>query len=136
MFVVSEGMAHEIGPHPNLQVLPPWQLYYAGLCNELYKPLLEELIDAVVVDPCFALHCSGQDAHIHQMPAMNPRLCSSGFLDGEVWNCNSWIVEVIATGTRDGRDFRQTHLFLTSLRTTPEALLQLVHERWSIEGWH
>ena len=29
-----------------------------------------------------------------------------------------------------------THLFLTSLRTTPEALLQLVLGRWSIEGWH
>jgi hypothetical protein len=27
-------------------------------------------------------------------------------------------------------------LFLTSLRTTPEALLQLVLDRWSIEGWH
>ena len=37
---------------------------------------------------------------------------------------------------RDGKPFRATHLFLTSLRTTPEALLQLVHNRWSIEGWH
>ena len=27
-------------------------------------------------------------------------------------------------------------MFLTSLRTTPEALLQLVRDRWSIEGWH
>ena len=25
---------------------------------------------------------------------------------------------------------------LTSLRTTPEALLQLVRERWSLESWH
>jgi predicted transposase YbfD/YdcC len=25
---------------------------------------------------------------------------------------------------------------LASLRTTPEALLQMVRERWSIEGWH
>jgi len=41
-----------------------------------------------------------------------------------------------ATGTRDGRPFQATHLFLTSLRTTPEALLQLVRDRWSIEFWH
>jgi hypothetical protein len=45
-------------------------------------------------------------------------------------------VEVIATGTRDGKPFHATHLFLTSLRTTPEALLRLVRDRWSIEGWH
>jgi predicted transposase YbfD/YdcC len=38
-----------------------------------------------------------------------------------------------ATGTRDGKPFCATHLFLTSLRTTPEALLQLVRDRWSIE---
>ncbi len=44
-------------------------------------------------------------------------------------------MEVSATGTRDGKPFQATHLFLTSLRTTPEALLQLVRDRWSIEGW-
>jgi hypothetical protein len=27
------------------------------------------------------------------------------------------------------------HLFFTSLRTTPEFLMQLVRDRWSIEGW-
>jgi predicted transposase YbfD/YdcC len=42
----------------------------------------------------------------------------------------------MATGSRDGKPFQATHMFLTSLRTTPEALLQLVRERWSIEGWH
>jgi predicted transposase YbfD/YdcC len=47
----------------------------------------------------------------------------------------SWIVEVSATCTRDGKPFQATHLLLTSLRTTPEALLQLVRDRWSIEGW-
>jgi hypothetical protein len=26
--------------------------------------------------------------------------------------------------------------FITSLRTTPEALLRLVRERWSLESWH
>jgi len=43
---------------------------------------------------------------------------------------------VTATGSRDGKPFRATQLFITSLRTTPEALLQLVRDRWSIEGWH
>jgi hypothetical protein len=32
---------------------------------------------------------------------------------------------MIATGTRDGKPFRATHRFITSLRTTPEALLGL-----------
>lgn len=45
-------------------------------------------------------------------------------------------MEVTATGSRDGKPFQARHLFLTSLRTTPEALLQLVRDRWSIEGWH
>jgi predicted transposase YbfD/YdcC len=48
----------------------------------------------------------------------------------------SWIVEVTVSGTREGRPFQATHLLLTSLHTTPEALLQLVRDRWSIEGWH
>jgi predicted transposase YbfD/YdcC len=52
------------------------------------------------------------------------------------WIGTSWIVEVTASGTRDGKPFHATHLFLTSLRTTPEALLQLVRDRWSIECWH
>ncbi|WP_255142674.1 ISAs1 family transposase [Synechococcus sp. EJ6-Ellesmere] len=54
----------------------------------------------------------------------------------ETWSGTSWIVEVSAIGTRGGKPFKATHRFLTSLRTTPEALLQLVRERWSIEGWH
>ena len=48
----------------------------------------------------------------------------------------NWIVEVAATGTRNGKSFNATHLFLTSLRTTPEVLLQLTRDRWSIECWH
>jgi len=52
------------------------------------------------------------------------------------WSGTSWIVEVRATGIREGKTFWVTHSFLTSLRTTPEALLQLVREHWSIEGWH
>jgi predicted transposase YbfD/YdcC len=47
----------------------------------------------------------------------------------------SWIVEMAAVGTRDGKTFRWIHFFLTSLHTTPEALLQLVRDRWSIESW-
>ena len=54
----------------------------------------------------------------------------------ETWSGTSWIVEVHTTGSRDGKPSQATHLFLTSLRTTPEALLQLVRERWSIESWH
>ncbi|MCP9841999.1 transposase [Synechococcus sp. J7-Johnson] len=53
----------------------------------------------------------------------------------EAWSGTSWIVEMAAVGTRDGKTFRQTHFFLTSLRTTPETLLQLVRDRWSIESW-
>ncbi len=54
----------------------------------------------------------------------------------QAWIGTGWIVEVAATGTRDDKPFQATHLFLTSLRTTPEALLKLVRDRWSIEGWH
>ena len=43
---------------------------------------------------------------------------------------------MIATGTRDGKPFKAIHRFITSLRTTPEALLRLARERWSIESWH
>ena len=52
------------------------------------------------------------------------------------WHGTSWIAEVIATGTRDGKPFKATHRFITSLRTTPDALLRLVRERWSVESWH
>jgi len=43
---------------------------------------------------------------------------------------------VVTEGTREGQPFRATYLFVTSLRTTPEALLRLVQDRWSLEGWH
>ena len=54
----------------------------------------------------------------------------------ETWIGTSWIVEVTAIDTRGGEPIKATHRFLTSLRTTPEALLQLVRDRWSIESWH
>jgi predicted transposase YbfD/YdcC len=50
----------------------------------------------------------------------------------EAWIGTSWILEVTATGTRDGKSFQVTHQLLT----TPKALLQLVRDRWSIESWH
>jgi len=65
-------------------------------------------------------------------------------LIAQAWIGTSWIVEVAASGTRAGKPFKATHLFLSSLRTTPIALLQLVRDRWSncfaeagdYEGWH
>ena len=54
----------------------------------------------------------------------------------ETWVGTSWIVEVAAIGRRDGKAFQAIHLILTRLHTTPDALLQLVRDRWSIEGWH
>ena len=53
----------------------------------------------------------------------------------DAWIGTSWIVEMTTDGVREGKPFRATHLFLTSLRTTPEALLRLVRDRWSIECW-
>ena len=38
----------------------------------------------------------------------------------EAWISTSWIVEVAASGTRDGKPFHATHLFLSSLRTTQD----------------
>ena len=52
------------------------------------------------------------------------------------WHGTSWIAEVIATGIRDGKPFKATHRSITSLRTTPDALLRLVRESWSLESWH
>jgi predicted transposase YbfD/YdcC len=46
-------------------------------------------------------------------------------------------VELITTkATRKGASSVQ-HLFITTVRTTPEALLRLIRQRWSIENeWH
>jgi len=48
----------------------------------------------------------------------------------------TWVLELTTSGSRDGRAFQATHLLITSLRTSPEGLLRLVRERWSIESWH
>jgi predicted transposase YbfD/YdcC len=54
------------------------------------------------------------------------------------WPGSAWIVEVITdTLTRKGKRSVRRYLFLTSVRTTPEALLRLIRQRWSIENeWH
>ena len=51
------------------------------------------------------------------------------------WPGSAWIVELITSTTTD-KDKREIacHRFITSLRTTPEALLRLVRERWSLES--
>ncbi len=49
---------------------------------------------------------------------------------------SAWILDVIASGIRDGKSFKFRHLFNTSLRTIPDVILHLVWERWSIESWH
>ena len=43
----------------------------------------------------------------------------------------------ITSTTRKGKRDIACHRFITSLRTTPEALLRLIRQRWSIENeWH
>ena len=43
----------------------------------------------------------------------------------------------VSTGWRDGKPFHHIHLFITTLRTSPKALLRLVRQRWAIENqWH
>ena len=38
---------------------------------------------------------------------------------------------------RNGKSKTTRHLFITTVRTTPEALLRLIRQRWSIENeWH
>ena len=47
-------------------------------------------------------------------------------------------MELITTTTkRNGKGSIARHLFITTVRTTPEALLRLIRQRWSIENeWH
>jgi len=54
------------------------------------------------------------------------------------WPSTSWIIEMETTGTRNGKPMRpHSQYFLTTLRTTPKALLRLIRQRWSIENeWH
>ena len=53
------------------------------------------------------------------------------------WAGASWILELVSSGLRGNKPFRQVHFFLTTLRTSPKALLRLVRQRWAIETqWH
>jgi hypothetical protein len=55
----------------------------------------------------------------------------------ERWLGASWIVELVSTGRCDGQPFHHIHLihlFITTLRTSPKALLRLVRQRWAIEN--
>ena len=55
----------------------------------------------------------------------------------ERWAGASWIIELVSTGRRDGKPFHHIHFFITTLRTSPKALLRLVRQRWAIENqWH
>ncbi len=50
----------------------------------------------------------------------------------------SWIIELVSTGRRDGKPFHHVHFFITTLRTSPKALLRLVRQRWAncfAEAW-
>ena len=56
----------------------------------------------------------------------------------QAWPGSAWIVELITTTIkRKGKRSVRRHLFITTVRTTPEALLRLIRQRWSIENeWH
>jgi len=55
----------------------------------------------------------------------------------ERWAGASWIIELVSTGRRVGKPCHHVYLFITTLRTSPKALLRLLRQRWAIENqWH
>jgi hypothetical protein len=55
----------------------------------------------------------------------------------EHWPGSATILAVRCKGIRDGEPIDETRYYVTSLRTTAQALLQHVRDRWSIENsWH
>jgi predicted transposase YbfD/YdcC len=48
--------------------------------------------------------------------------------------CASWIVELVSTGWSVGKPLHHIHLFITTLRSSPKALLRLVSKRWVNEN--
>jgi hypothetical protein len=104
-FCVSEGMIQELGPHPNVHLLPPIpdplakpvpevqhtisgkriRLYYSGFAGGLYRPMLEELIKAVHRDLGFKLRISGSETDELRSLADGAQIQVSGFLDGSEW---------------------------------------------------
>jgi hypothetical protein len=55
----------------------------------------------------------------------------------EIWPGSALIIAVRSVGKREGRPIEESRYYVTSLRTTANALLQNVRDRWSIEdSWH
>jgi hypothetical protein len=55
----------------------------------------------------------------------------------ERWTGAILIIELVSNGRRDGKPFCHLHYFITTLRTSPKALLRLVRQRWAITNhWH
>ena len=55
----------------------------------------------------------------------------------ENWPGSATVIAVRCKGTRDGKPTDETRYYVTSLRSSANALLQHVRERWSIENsWH
>jgi len=55
----------------------------------------------------------------------------------EAWPGSAWIVELFTTKTTRKGTSSVRNLFITTIRTTPEVLLGLIRQRWSIENqWH
>lgn len=53
------------------------------------------------------------------------------------WPGSAWIIEMVTTTMCSDITTTRRHLFLTSNGTTPDALLRLIRQRWSIENeWH
>jgi predicted transposase YbfD/YdcC len=72
---------------------------------------------------------------VQQSPAAGIRSGAAG-LDGQP-DPRSWIIEMVSATTRRGSTTIRRHLFLASIRTTPENMLRLIRQRWSIENeWH
>jgi predicted transposase YbfD/YdcC len=47
------------------------------------------------------------------------------------------MIEMVPATTHKGTTTTRRHLFLTSIRATPESLLRLIRQRWSNENaWH
>jgi hypothetical protein len=66
-----------------------------------------------------------------------PRAMEAPEWINEIWPRSALIIAVRSVGKREGRPIEETRHYVTSLRTTGNALLQHVRDRWSIENsWH
>jgi hypothetical protein len=52
----------------------------------------------------------------------------------ERWIGASWIIELVSSAKRDGKPFRHVHHFITTMRTSTQALLRLGRQRWAIDN--